>query len=122
MEIFEKLLNSKTFKIKNLKKIYKSYIRKKTKDREKQMKQYNFMPEGWDNTISTLDGANIQEIINNQTTLQGIVANCDNNYNLHIDLGTYKGIMPISYFCISSGDRSHVLSDKIFIIAILRFI
>ena len=58
------------------------------------MIQNNFMPEGWDNTVSTLDGANIQEIINNQTTLQGIVKNCDNDYNLHINLGTYEGIMP----------------------------
>lgn len=60
------------------------------------MIQNNFMPEGWDNEVSTLDGNNIQDIISNKITLQGIVANCDNDYNLHIDLGSYKGIMPRS--------------------------
>lgn len=54
----------------------------------------NFMPEGWDNIVSTLDENNIQEIIKNQTTLQGIVTQCDKDYNLHINLGNYEGIMP----------------------------
>ena len=58
------------------------------------MIQNTFMPEGWDNTVSTLDGNNINDVINNQTTLQGIVTNCDNNYNLHINLGSYEGLMP----------------------------
>ncbi|MBO6233287.1 MAG: 30S ribosomal protein S1 [Clostridia bacterium] len=60
------------------------------------MIQNAFIPEGWDNSVSTLDGNNINEIINNQVTLQGIVTNCDENYNLHIDLGKYEGIMPRS--------------------------
>ena len=54
----------------------------------------NFMPEGWDNVVSTLDGNNINEVINNQTTLQGIVTDCDDEFNLHIDLGNYQGVMP----------------------------
>lgn len=54
----------------------------------------NFMPEGWDNIVSTLDTNNIQQAINSQTILQGIVKNCDSNYNLHLDLGGYKGIIP----------------------------
>lgn len=58
------------------------------------MIQNNFMPEGWDNVVSTLDGNNINEVINNKTTLQGIVTDCDNDFNLHIDLGNYQGIMP----------------------------
>ena len=53
-----------------------------------------FMPEGWTNLVSTLDKANIQDAINNQTILQGIVTNCDENYNLHLDLGSIKGIIP----------------------------
>lgn len=60
------------------------------------MIQNNFMPEGWDNVVSTLDGNSINEAINNQTTLQGIVTDCDNDFNLHIDLGNYQGIMPRS--------------------------
>lgn len=55
-----------------------------------------FMPEGWDNVVSTLDNSNINEIINNQTTLQGIVTDCDDDFNLHIDLGNYQGVMPRS--------------------------
>ena len=53
-----------------------------------------FMPEGWTNLVSTLDKSNIQDAIDNQTVLQGIVTNCDEKYNLHIDLGNYKGIIP----------------------------
>lgn len=60
------------------------------------MIQNNFMPEGWDNVVSTLDNSNINEIINNQTTLQGIVTDCDDDFNLHIDLGNYQGVMPRS--------------------------
>lgn len=60
------------------------------------MIQNNFMPEGWDNVVSTLDGNNINEVINNKTTLQGIVTDCDNDFNLHIDLGNYQGIIPRS--------------------------
>ena len=60
------------------------------------MIQNNFMPEGWDNVFSTLDVKNINEVINNKTTLQGIVTDCDNDFNLHIDLGNYQGIMPRS--------------------------
>ncbi len=60
------------------------------------MIQNNFMPEGWNNVVSTLDGNSINEAINNQTTLQGIVTDCDNDFNLHIDLGNYQGIMPRS--------------------------
>lgn len=60
------------------------------------MIQNNFMPEGWNNVVSTLDGNNINEVINNKTTLQGIVTDCDNDFNLHIDLGNYQGIMPRS--------------------------
>ena len=58
------------------------------------MTEETFMPEGWNNVVSTLDKSNIQEVINNQTILQGIVTNCDENYNLHLDLGSYKGIIP----------------------------
>lgn len=53
-----------------------------------------FMPEGWDNVVSTLDKTNIEKAIENNLTLQGIVINCDNNYNLHLDLGSCKGIIP----------------------------
>ena len=58
------------------------------------MIQNNFMPEGWDNIVSTLDGNNVDDIINNNITLQGIVTNCDNEYNLHVNLGNFKGIIP----------------------------
>ena len=42
-----------------------------------------------------LDKNNIEEYIKNKNTLQGIVKNCDEQYNLHIDLGNnIEGIIP----------------------------
>ena len=46
-----------------------------------------FIPEGWNEKTAILDKNNIEEYIKNKNTLQGIVKNCDEQYNLHIDLG-----------------------------------
>ena len=54
-----------------------------------------FIPEGWNEKTAILDKNNIEEYIKNKNTLQGIVKNCDEQYNLHIDLGNnIEGIIP----------------------------
>lgn len=55
----------------------------------------SFIPEGCMNNTSNLSMQNITECFNNKSTLQGIVENCDENYNLYIQLGNnIQGIMP----------------------------
>ena len=52
-------------------------------------------PEGWNNEEDRLEKSLIEKFINNNITLQGKVEQCDENYNLHINLGNgTKGIIP----------------------------
>lgn len=54
-----------------------------------------FMPEGWIDEKSVLNEQNITQYMQNNKTLQGIVEECDDKYNLHINLGNnIKGIIP----------------------------
>ena len=54
-----------------------------------------FIPEGWNDNITQLDFTNMEQYYNQNTTLQGIVDECDEQYNLHIKLGqNIQGIMP----------------------------
>ena len=58
------------------------------------MNTFKFIPEGWNNEITKLDTVEeLKGCLENQTTLQGLVKSCDENYNLHINLG--KGITGI---------------------------
>lgn len=60
------------------------------------MKTFNFLPEGWSNeTINIKDTNEINEYIQNGQVLQGIVEECDDTFNLHINLGAgISGVMP----------------------------
>ncbi len=54
-----------------------------------------FMPEGWDCVQTNIDLININKCIQNNEILQGFVNKCDNNFNLHVDLGNgIEGIVP----------------------------
>ena len=65
-----------------------------------------FIPEGWNEKTAILDKNNIEEYIKNKNTLQGIVKNCDEQYNLHIDLGNnIEG----KYTIRSNGDKGEDL-------------
>lgn len=57
------------------------------------MDTFRFRPEGWNNEVNVLDKEKINKYIENQEILQGLVKECDNQYNLHINLG--NGIMGI---------------------------
>lgn len=59
------------------------------------MISYNFTPEGWIDETAMLGQSDISKFMQNKQTLQGIVDECDNNYNLHIKLGNnIQGVMP----------------------------
>lgn len=61
------------------------------------MNTKRFMPEGWNEKIAKIDESQARKFIKSKRTLQGIVEKCDDEYNLHINLGNkIKGIMPRS--------------------------
>lgn len=61
------------------------------------MNTFQFVPEGWNEEIENLNLQKIQEYQQENRTIQGIVQSCDEQYNLHINLGNnIEGIIPRS--------------------------
>ena len=61
------------------------------------MNTIKFVPEGWNNEITTINEEEIQKYIQKGDILQGLVKECDEQYNLHIKFENgLKGIMPRS--------------------------
>lgn len=59
------------------------------------MNMQPFTPEGWNYDTKELNKNTIYNVIENQEILQAKVESCDENYNLHINLGNgINGIMP----------------------------
>lgn len=59
------------------------------------MNTLKFVPEGWNNETTTIDRENIQQCMKNGEILQGLVKECDEQYNLHIKFENgLNGIMP----------------------------
>ena len=59
------------------------------------MNTYKYKPEGWNNEITVLEKDNINTYIENDEILQGLVKECDESYNLYINLGNgITGIIP----------------------------
>lgn len=59
------------------------------------MNTLRFMPEGWNNEITKLDINNVNRYIQTGDTLQGLVKECDEKYNLHVKFENgLTGIMP----------------------------
>lgn len=59
------------------------------------MNTLKFKPEGWNNEITPLDKNKINAYMQKNETLQGLVKECDDNYNLYIKFENgLTGIMP----------------------------
>lgn len=59
------------------------------------MNTFRFVPEGWNEEIEKLSLQKIQEYQEENKIVQGIVQSCDEQYNLHIQLGNeIEGIIP----------------------------
>ena len=59
------------------------------------MSNLKFAPEGWNNEVTKIDKDNINRYIENQEILQGLVKECDNNYNLYVKFENgLNGIIP----------------------------
>ncbi len=59
------------------------------------MNTLKFKPEGWNNEITKVDEKNINNYIEKNEILQGLVKSCDENYNLYISFENgITGIMP----------------------------
>ena len=61
------------------------------------MNTFQFVPEGWNEEVENLNLQKIQEYKEENKIVQGIVQSCDEQYNLHIQLGDkIEGIIPRS--------------------------
>lgn len=59
------------------------------------MNLLKFKPEGWNHEITPVDQAKIDSYIDKNEILQGLVKECDDNYNLYVQFGDgLTGIMP----------------------------
>jgi len=59
------------------------------------MNTLKYKPEGWNNEITALSQENITSYMRENQVLQGLVQECDENYNLHIEFENgLTGIMP----------------------------
>ena len=59
------------------------------------MNTFKFMPEGWDNEVTEFNSENVNEYIKNGNVLQGLVKECDSEYNLHVKFDNgLEGIIP----------------------------
>lgn len=59
------------------------------------MNTFKFLPEGWNNEITKVDKTKIKQYMQSKEILQGLVKECDVNYNLHINFENgLQGIIP----------------------------
>lgn len=59
------------------------------------MNSIKFVPEGWNNEITSLNQENLQAYIDDHKTLQGLVKECDQDYNLYVSFENgIKGKIP----------------------------
>ncbi len=59
------------------------------------MNTFQFLPEGWNENLSPIEINELNQYIYHDDILQGIVERCDENFNLHVQLGNnIKGIIP----------------------------
>ena len=59
------------------------------------METLKFKPEGWNNEVTPVDEGNLSHYIERNETLQGLVKECDNDYNLYVSFKNgLTGIMP----------------------------
>lgn len=59
------------------------------------MNTLKYKPEGWNNEVTVLEKGNIENLITKKETLQGLVKECDEKYNLYVNLGNgITGIIP----------------------------
>ena len=59
------------------------------------MNTFKFLPEGWNNEITKVNKTNIKQYMQNKEILQGLVKECDINYNLYINFENgLQGIIP----------------------------
>ncbi len=78
------------------------------------MSAFRFKPEGWNNEITDVEKNNIQKYIIDKEILQGIVKECDQQYNLHINFGNgITGIIPRNEIEKINIDENGVPKEKL---------
>lgn len=77
------------------------------------MEYQKFIPEGWQITNEEITKDTLKAAMQAGTVMQGIVSKCDENNNLHIDLGkNIKGIIPKSEVETSEIVKESIYKNK----------
>lgn len=59
------------------------------------MNTLKFVPEGWNHEITKINQTNLNQYIENKEILQGLVKECDSNYNLYVNFENgLNGVIP----------------------------
>lgn len=59
------------------------------------MNALKFVPEGWNNEITQINQTNLNQYLENNQILQGLVKECDSNYNLYVNFENgLNGVIP----------------------------
>ena len=71
------------------------------------MEYQKFIPEGWQSTNEEVDLNFLKNALNVGQIVEGFVESCDNNYNLHVKLGSnLNGIIPRNEVDIINNDEN----------------
>ena len=78
------------------------------------MDNQKFIPEGWDNTQVNYTCSDIENALSKGTILQGLVTNCDDNNNLHVDLlKGYNAVIPYGEVDALNCDENGLVKPQI---------
>ena len=72
------------------------------------MNTLKFEPEGWNNEITKVDKSNLKTYMESNETLQGLVKNCDDNYNLYVNFKRYGRIICIAITIINKSTGNNL--------------
>ena len=78
------------------------------------MEYHKFIPEGWKETKDNITIEGIQKAKNNGEILEGKVERCDENYNLHVNIGNgIYGIIPFDEVNVAKKENDNEKNKKI---------
>ena len=73
-----------------------------------------FIPEGWEENAEPISKEYINGVMQNGNIMQGLVKECDSQYNLHIDFGNnIKGIIPRQEVEVINHEGGNIVNPKI---------
>ena len=87
------------------------------------MNYQRFIPEGWEEKATSVSKEYLENAIQTGSVMQGIVKECDSNYNLHIDFGNnIKGIIPRQEVEAINQEGTNIVNPRICMGKVNKFV